>query len=68
MEKLLGLMEEELGGRRMDGKHEEEEMQVDLEAAEINGDQEDEIDKQEGMAPELVHHEQERRGARRRGG
>lgn len=43
-------------------------MQVGLEAAEINGDQEDEIDEQEGPAPELVHHEQEKRRARRRGG
>ena len=40
-------------------------MLVGLEAAGVNGDQEDEIDEQEGPAPELVHHEQERRGARR---
>ena len=50
------------------GRQEEEEMQVGLEAAGVNGDQENEIDEQEGPAPELVHHEQERHGARCRGG
>ena len=38
----------------MDGKQEEEEMQVGLEAVGINGDQEDEIDEQEGPAPQLA--------------
>lgn len=68
IDELLGFMEEQLGGRRMDERQEEEEMQVGLEAAGVNGDQEDEKEEQEGPAPELVHHEQERHEARRGGG
>ena len=66
MDELRGLMEEQLavGERRMDVRQEEDDMQVGLEAAGVEGE-EDKIE-QEGLASELGHQEdQERRRARR---
>ena len=54
----------------MDGRQEEDDMQMGLEAAGVENDQEDEI-VQEGLAPELARahqEEQERQRARRRRG
>ena len=65
-------MEEQLvvGERRMDGRQEEDDVQMGLEAAGVENDQKDEI-VQEGLAPELARahqEEQERQRIRRRRG
>ena len=58
---LLGLMEEQLGGRRMDGRQEEKKWKSVWRQQEL-------IDEQEGPAPKLDHQEeQERQGAGRLG-
>ena len=63
MKELRDLMEEQLdvGERRMDGRQEEDDMQVGLGAG-VEGE-DDEIE-QEGLPPEPGHHKQERRKAR----
>ena len=51
---LLGLMEEQLGGRRMDGRQEEKKWKSVWRQQEL-------IDEQEGPDPELDHQEEQER-------